>query len=203
MQQPPPPGTRAPPGIALPPPPNLGRQRKWLPAFAAFGLILVVVFGGYVTAGALSVRTGEPVRVAGAVRLFPVSGWQTAGRFTDPPGVRLTRGNANLDLWVLEGFGGSADDLARVYEDQALSAEADRLSASEPVGQASPGPGLTAVRFSYVGVFGRGESPVEGEVTAIVSSSGLGVVVDGWAAEGSLDRALGDIHQMIESLEIG
>lgn len=40
-------------------------------------------------------------------------------------------------------------------------------------------------------------------MTAIVSSSGTGVVVDGWAAGGSLDRALGDIHQMLESLEIG
>lgn len=147
-QQSSPPAPSSPASATPAPPAPAGSERRWFPTLAALGVILVIVFGGYVTVGALSIRTAEPVRIAGVVRLFPLSGWQVAGRFTAPPGARLTRGNADLDLWVLRGFGGSAAELANVYGDQALRSEAERLSTSEPVVQAPLGPGLEAVRFS-------------------------------------------------------
>jgi hypothetical protein len=177
--------------------------RPWLPVIWVLVVLVVVVFGGYLTAGALSVHTGRPLRVAGVVRIVPVSGWQPAGRLENPPGARLTRGNASLDVWVLESFGGSASGLAGVYERDALASEAERISASQPVATVSARARLSAVRFSYVGIIlGRGESPVEGEVTAIVSSSGVGVVIDGWAAQGQLRYSLDDVHRMIDSLEV-
>jgi len=53
------------------------------------------------------------------------------------------------------------------------------------------------VRFSYVGVTSDSSESIEGEVTVVMTSSG-GVVFDGWAPEGLLQYALGDVHTMID-----
>jgi hypothetical protein len=58
--------------------------------------------------------------------------------------------------------------------------------------------GLTGSRIAYVGVFGDVQTPVEGEITAVVSPTGTGVVFDAWAPSGQLRMALDDLHAMIE-----
>lgn len=176
-------------------------ERRWVPAFAVVALIFAVVFGGYVTSAALSKPVGPPVTVGEVVRISPLSGWELARRFDDPPGIELTRGSGNLDV-VAIGFDGDAASLLREFVSQVLEPGAERLSVSQQIQRVELRSGLTAVRIFYIGVFGRGQTPIEGEVTTVVSASGVGVVFDGWAPAGLLEHVGGDIHEMIETSEI-
>lgn len=176
-------------------------ERRWLPSLGVVAVILAVVFGGYVTAAALSTPAGPPVSVGGVVRVSPPSGWAPAARFDDPPGIRLTRGSGNLDVLALP-FSGTALDLSHEYVDLVLTPNAERLSVSRQVEEVRLRSGLAGIRVFYVGAFGRGQTPIEGEVTAVVSPSGVGIVFDGWAPGGLLQYVVDDIRLMIESAEI-
>ncbi len=182
----------------LPAPPV--RERTVLPVVVVALVLVAVVFGGYVTAGALSSTAGGPVDVAGFVRVRPPPGWEVAERFADPPGVRLTRASGNLDV-AAGSFAGSAEDLMREYVVGSLEPQAEQLSVSqvETVELAS---GLRGVRVSYVGTFHDVPVPIEGEVTAVVSDSGVGVIFDGWAPSGQLQSVSGDVRTMIETSEV-
>lgn len=176
-------------------------SRGLLPTVVVAAVLLVVVFGGYAVGGALSRPTGPPVEIAGVVRVQPLSGWEEAGRFTDPAGVRLTRGGANLDV-VAVAFDGSAEDLARWYVQRILEPEAERLSVSPQAEHVRLASGLEGARVAYVGLFGKALVPIEGEVTAVVSPSGTGVVFDAWGAEGVLRYVLEDVRAMIDDVEV-
>ena len=178
------------------------RRRRWLPLFALLAILVVVAFGGYVTAAALSVPTGPPVDVAGVVRVSPLSGWEVIGRGANPPGVRLTRGSGNLDVFVFGPAGGDATGLLRAFVSRVLEPDARQLSVSPRTESVVLRSGSSGVRVSYVGQFGKGATPIEGEVTAVVSPSGAGVVFDGWSPEGLLDFVLGDIDAMVDSAEV-
>lgn len=182
----------------LPAPPV--RERTVLPVVAVVLVLAVVVFGGYVTAGALSSRTGAAVDLAGLARVTPLSGWEPAGRSSDPSGVRLTRGSGTLDVFA-GSFADAADDLMREYVVESLERQAEQLSVSqvEAVELAS---GLRGVRVSYVGTFRDVPVPIEGEVTAVVSESGVGVIFDGWAPSGQLQSVRDDVRTMIETAEL-
>ena len=182
----------------LPVPPI--RERTVLPVVVVALVLVGVVFGGYVTAGALSSTAGGPVDVAGLVRVRPPAGWEIGERFSDPPVVRLTRGGGNLDV-AAGSFAGSAEALMREYVSGSLEPQAEQLSVSgvEAVRLAS---GLRAVRVSYVGTFRDVPVPIEGEVTAVVSDSGVGVIFDGWASSGQLQSVRGDVRTMIETAEV-
>src|SRR5438034_11722138 len=77
------------------------RRHPLLATLGVLGVMVVVVFGGYVVAGALSQPAGPPGTVAGVVRVSPLSGWEVAERSAEPPRVRLTRRSGDLDLMVL------------------------------------------------------------------------------------------------------
>jgi hypothetical protein len=178
------------------------REHLVLPVLAVIAVLAVVVLGGYVVGGALSTPAGPPVDVSGNVRVQPLSGWEVAGRFGEPtPGVRLTRGSGNLDV-VTVPFDGSPSDLANEYVTKVLEPEADRLSVSREVEQVELASGLQAVRFAYVGMFGKAQVPIEGDVTAVVSPSGTGVVFDGWAPQGMLQYAVDDVRTMVDGAAI-
>jgi hypothetical protein len=53
-----------------------------------------------------------------------------------------------------------------------------------------------------VGTFPGVPAPIEGQVTAIVSGSGVGVVFDGWSPSGLLQFALDDVEAMIDGAEV-
>jgi len=182
----------------LPSPPV--RERTVLPLVVVALVLLAVVFGGYVTEGALSSTTGGPVDVADLVLVRPTPGWQIAERFDDPPGVRLTRGSGNLDV-AAGSFAGSAGDLMGEYVVGSLESQAEQLSVSQ-VQTVELASGLRGVRVSYVGTFRDVPVPIEGEVTAVVSDSGVGVIFDGWAPSGQLQSARGDVRTMIETAEV-
>lgn len=173
------------------------RSRGVLPSLVVLAVLCFVVFGGYVVADALSRPAGPPVTVGGVLRLSPLSGWELARRLSNPPGVRLTRGIGNLDV-VTMPFVGSASGLAHEYVHGILGPQADRLSVGG-VETVRLGSGRIGVRFSYVGLFGKGQAAIEGQVTVVVGSSGVGAVFDGWAPQGVLQYVLDDIDAMIDA----
>lgn len=183
-------------------PPGRARGRvRLLPTLVVGAALALVVFGGYVTEGALAQPAGPAVSVGGAVRVRPLSGWVVAKRFEGPAGARLTRGVGNLDV-VATAFERSPLELAREYVGRFLDPQARQLSVSRMVERVRLRSGLTGVRFAYVGVFGRSQAAIEGEVTAVVSPSGVGAAFDTWAPEGLLQYVLDDARTMIEDAEI-
>jgi hypothetical protein len=185
-----------------PPVPPAPAKIRWLSTIVLAAVLGVVVFGGYVAAGALSQPAGPPVTVAGVVRVQPLSGWEVAGRFGSPPGARLSRGSGNLDFAALP-FNGSSLDLVREYVNQVLEPGARQLSVSKEAEPVTLRSGLTGVRIRYIGSFGRAQSSIEGEVTAIVSPQGVGAIFDAWSPEGLLQYVIDDIDTMIDRAEIG
>jgi hypothetical protein len=176
-------------------------RRDLAPLLGVAGVLVFVVLGGFVLGGLLSGTAGPPVTVADVVRVQPLSGWEPAGRFADPPGARLTRGSGSLDFLAIP-FEGGAADLANEYVAQVLEPNAERLSVSHEVEAVRLRSGLTGVRVRYVGTFGRSQVPVEGEVTAVVSPSGVGAVFDAWAPPGLLPYVLPDLRTMIDRAEV-
>lgn len=176
------------------------RRHPLLATFGVLGVMFVVVFGGYIVAGALSQPAGAPVTVAGIVRVSPLSGWEVAERSAEPPSVRLTRGSGNLDVVVFP-FSGTPEELAADYVEQVLRPQADRLEVSQSVQVVGVG-NRSGVRVAYIGVFRGVQFQIEGEVTAVVSSSGGGVVFDGWAPAGFLQYVTGDLDTMIDEAMI-
>jgi hypothetical protein len=180
--------------------PAAGRRRLW-PLGVTAVVLAVVVLGGYPLGDVLSRPAGPPVDVAGVVRVQPLTGWEVADRYEGPPGARLTRGSGSLDFVVLP-FSGSSEELASEYVGEVLEPQADRLSVSSRVEPVTVGPGLPGVRVAYVGTFGRSRSPIEGEVTAAVSPSGVGVVFDAWSPQGLLRYVADDMRAMIDRAEV-
>ena len=186
------------PTVAVPPPPL--RERRWLPPIVVSVVIAGVVFGGYAVAGSLSVPAGLPVTVGGVVRVFPLEGWEAAGTFTQPPGIRLAKGSGALDVAAVP-FPGDELELLRQYVEEVLEPDADQLSVSE-IGRVQLGGGRTGARAVYVGSFGDVQAPIEGQVTAVVTGSGDGVIFDGWAPSGLLQYVIDDIEAMVANAEI-
>jgi len=180
------------------------RSRGGWATLAVVGVIVVVVFGGYVVAAALSEPAGAPVDVAGVVGVHPLSGWALARRGTiaGVPFAQITRGSGNLLVAALPGRGGDAQRLADDYERIVLSKELSQLSVSKQLDAVRLRSGLEGLRFAYVGVVADTGASVEGEVTVVVAPSGDGVVFDGWAPAGSMSFVRSDIEATVEEAEV-
>ena len=181
--------------IPLPAPPL--RHRRWIPVVVLVAVMGGVVSGGYVTSDALGETTGGTVTVSASVRITPLAGWELAERFGDPPGIRLTSGSTSLDVATIP-FTGTDVDLLASYIDQVLEPDAEQFQVSEEVEPVRLTSGLTGTRIAYVGLFGDVQAPIEGEVTAVVSPSGAGVIFNGWAPAGQLQFEIDEIDEMIE-----
>jgi len=164
-------------------------------------VVIAIVTGGYVTADALGRVGGETVFVSPSVSITALPGWELAGRFGDPTGIRLSKGSSSLDVATIP-FTGSDIDLLRAYVDKLLEPDAEQFRVSETVERVTLDSGLPGVRIAYVGLFGDVQAPIEGEVTAVVSPSGTGVIFDGWAPSGQLQFAIDDVHTMVQGAEI-
>ena len=160
-----------------------------------------VVSGGYLTSDALGETSGGTVTVSASVRITPLPGWVLAERFGDPPGIRLTSGSTSLDVATIP-FTGTDVDLLASYVNEVLEPDAEQFQVSEEVEPIRLASGLTGTRIAYVGLFGDVQAPIEGEVTAVVSPSGAGVIFDGWAPAGQLQFEIDEIDEMIEHAEI-
>ena len=199
----------APPVLAAPTRPDTAGGRRpsrggWA-TLAVVATILVVVLGGYVVAAALSEPAGPPVGIGGVVGVRPLSGWVVADTttlsFERAPSVQLTRGNGNLIVSARGRFEGSPGSLAEEYR-TFLSDHFSQLSVSnrlEPIRLRS---GQSGVRFAYIGVFADTGTSVEGEVAVFVTSSGHGIVFNGWAPAGLLSFVRTDVRTMVSDAEV-
>lgn len=185
--------------VPLPAPPL--RQRRWVPVLVVAALLVGIVSGGYVTSDALGGVGGETVVVSSSVTVTALPGWELADRFEGPTGIRLTNGGASLDVASLP-FTGSSEALLAAYVENILEPGAEQFRVSETVGGVVLDSGQVGARITYVGLFGDVQAPIEGEVTAVVTPDGLGVIFDGWAPSGQLQFAIDDIHTMIRRAEI-
>ena len=183
----------------LPAPPL--RQRRWIPVIALAAVLAAVTSGGYLTSDALGEVRGGAVAVGTSVRVTPFPGWELAGRSTDPDRIRLTSGSTSLDVAAFP-FDGTDIDLLGWYVDNILEPDAEQFRVSEAVEPVRVASGLTGSRIAYVGLFGDVQAPIEGEVTAVVSPTGQGVILDGWAPAGQLQFEIDEIDAMIERAEI-
>ena len=183
----------------LPAPPL--RQRRWIPVIALTAVLAAVTSGGYLTSDALGEVRDGAVAVGTSVRVTPFPGWELAGRSTDPDRIRLTSGSTSLDVAAFP-FDGTDVDLLGWYVDNVLEPDAEQFRVSEEVEPVRLASGLTGSRIAYVGLFGDVQAPIEGEVTAVVSPTGQGVIFDGWAPAGQLQFEVDEIDAMIERAEI-
>ncbi|HET9250185.1 MAG TPA: hypothetical protein VFP13_09660 [Actinomycetota bacterium] len=183
----------------LPAPPL--RHRRWIPVAAIAVVLAAVTSGGYLTASALGEIRGGAVDVTATVRVTPLPGWELAGRSADPDRIRLTSGSTSLDVAAFP-FDGTDVELLRWYVENILEPDAEQFQVSEEVELVPLASGLTGSRIAYVGLFGDVQAPIEGEVTAVVSPSGEGVIFDGWAPAGQLQFEIDEIDEMIERAEI-
>jgi hypothetical protein len=185
--------------VPLPAPPL--RPRRWVPVLVLAAVMIGIVSGGYLTSDALGKAGGETVVVSPSVTVTALPGWELADRFTDPTGVRLSKGSASLDVASLP-FTGSSEGLLAAYVQNVLEPGAEQFRVSETVEGVVLDSGQFGARIAYVGLFGDVQAPIEGEVTAVVTPDGLGVIFDGWAPSGQLQYAIDDIHTMIQGAEI-
>ena len=159
-------------------------------------IVVVVVLGGYVAAGALADPSGAPHTVGGIVTIRPAPMWQLAGT-PGAAGARFTRGSGTLDVFTGPAPG-DVRALAQSYVEGSLDPHSSRLTVTPPTEwQAVSLGGLTGIRLGYVGVFDQSGVPIEGEVTAAVTTAGAGVVFDGWAPHGQLRFVLSDLRAMV------
>lgn len=177
------------------------RQRRWIPVIALAAVLAAVTSGGYLTSDALGEVRGGAVAVGTSVRVNPFPGWELAGRSTDPDRIRLTSGSTSLDVAAFP-FDGTDVDLLGRYVENILAPDAEQFRVSEAVEPVRLASGLTGSRIAYVGLFGDVQAPIEGEVTAVVSPTGQGVIFNGWAPAGQLQFEIDEIDTMIERAEI-
>ena len=185
--------------LALPAPPL--RRHRWIPVVVLAAVLAAVTSGGYLTSDALGEIQGGAVTVGTSVRVTPLPGWELADRSTDPDRIRLTSGSTSLDVAAFP-FDGTDVDLLGRYVDDVLEPDAEQFRVSEEVEPVRLASGLTGSRIAYVGLFGDVQAPIEGEVTAVVSPTGQGVIFDGWAPAGQLQFEIDEIDVMIERAEI-
>lgn len=206
-----PPSPAAPP----PPPPAFPKERTWLPLLGVIVVILVVGFGGFVVAGEPRQVVDDPdpdpmnrVEVITGVTIAPVEGWEVIERYRQPveggevDALRLSSGTASLD--VLAGtYDGRSEDLLALYVEQVLRPHAEQLQISDQLETFTTDQGHEGVRGFYQGTFPDVQAPIEGEVSAILTPEGLGLITDGWTNEGQLARAINATRAMTASLEVG
>ncbi len=185
--------------VPLPAPPL--RPRRWIPVLVLAAVMVGVVAGGYLLSDVVGQIRGEPVTVSASVQVTALPGWELAQRFGDPPGIRLTSGSTSLDVVTIP-FTGSDVELLSSYVNELLEPGAEQFRVSEEVQPVRLASGLTGARIAYVGLFGDVQASIEGQVTAVVSPSGVGVVFDGWAPAGQLQFEIDEIDQMIRHAEI-
>ena len=167
-------------------------------------MLVVVAVLLFVAGGADAIAhaiAGPPIQIAG-VTVHPQAGWKVQRRGDDGSlhRVVLARGSGALDVTVIDAYPGTADGLARRYEDSALAGQLDQLSVGDPEAGALDD-GTPTVRYGYIGITDDGVA-VEGVVTTAVGPEGTGVVFDGYAPKGGLASVVGGLASMIDQTEV-
>ena len=141
----------------------------------------------------------RPVDIGLGARVYALPGWQQLEAGGALQGVRLQKGSVVVDFRVTQ-FTGDQVALLTAYVDQILKPDAQQLNVNGVT--VVPVNGKNAARATYLGLFNGVTGAVEGELTTLVSAGGTGVIVDAWGAQGSLTPALGEVHAMVNTLEV-
>lgn len=180
-------------------------ERSVRPTLVVAIIIAALFYGTRILNEALPVAASEvPVSASGSVvigqgaTITPVAGW-SASAHEGGDAIRLEKGIVVVDLFV-ESFGSSVVELAAAYRDEVLATDATQFTATQ-IEPFTASNGTRGARFRYQGLFTGVDVAIEGEV-AVLLDDGLGVVADAWTRQGDLDEALGEIHGMIESIEL-
>lgn len=168
-------------------------------------IIAALFYGTQILNEALPAAASEvPVSASGSVSIgdgsviTPLDGW-VASPHDKGDGVRLEKGTVVVDLYP-ETFGADAAELAAGYRDQVLATDTTQFT-STPIQVFTSSNGTPGARFRYQGVFTGVDVAIEGEVT-VLFANGPGVVADAWTRQGDLDGALGEIHDMLQSIVV-
>ncbi|HET7181801.1 MAG TPA: hypothetical protein VFI15_06170 [Candidatus Limnocylindrales bacterium] len=196
----------APPAAAAPAPRRSFVDPASIRPTAIIAIVIAALFyGTQILNEALPAAASEvPVSAAGTVAIgdgpviTPIDGW-VASPHDSREGIRLEKGIVVVDLFS-ETFGEDAADLAAAYRDEVLASDTTQFTAT-PIQAFTSSSGTPGARFRYQGVFTGVDVAIEGEVT-VLFDDGLGVVADAWTRQGDLDEALGEIHDMLQSIEL-
>jgi hypothetical protein len=146
----------------------------------------------------VAVTAGGAIEIGEGAVITPFADWAaTAHENTD--GVRLEKGIVVIDLFA-STFASSAGELADAYRTEVLEADTTQFTATRAEIVTITN-GTTGVRFRYQGLFTGVDVAIEGEVT-VLYDAGVGVVADAWTRQGDLDAGLGEIHDMLETIEV-
>ena len=189
--------------------PPAERPARWLPLLGLLAVMAFVTVGGFFFSGsptqtafpggAGEVETGPSIEVSQGVTIEPAEGWTSAGAVGDPPGVVLEGGNGRLLVGVPGGTG-TAEELVSFYATNYLEPQASQLSVGELETRSFPA-GIS-VSAAYVGVFEGVDVAIEGEIIAIIAPSGTGVVLDGWAPQGTYGPVADQVAAMAGSVVV-
>jgi hypothetical protein len=149
-----------------------------------------------IPANAGSDVAGQPVAIGQIASIVPLSGWIASPG--DDGSVRLEKGYVALDLFP-SAFSGAPGALANAYVEEVLRPAATQLTVSEP--QVAIGEAGSAARLTYSGIFVGANGTIEGEVTVFVAAGGA-VVGDAWAPQNQLAPLVGEVHDMLGTLEV-
>jgi hypothetical protein len=166
-------------------------------------VLFLLGFGGYGVDVPLADLTAGPVTVGGDVRIVPLSGWRVARR-TAGKGrgvISLTRGGGNLRI-VTGPFGGDPKELATAYLREFVEPHASHLDVSSTLEPVRLDSGLMGVRVAYLMSSTVSATPLEGQITAVVSPRGRGAVFDAWAPKALFPFETGDVDHMISTAEV-
>jgi len=169
---------------------------------AVLGFLLALVLGTGLFAVLPGASAGTPVDVAPGLRVQPLAGWTVAEQ-TEGGGM-LSRGAANLHILTESGVAaGQTDQLIVAYlSGLKQGAKGGDIPTDEPQDVTLPN-GLKARRVHFQAQFDDGPAvTVQGEITAVISNSGLGIVFDGFSSPDIQPYSEGDVHQMIDKAVI-
>ena len=167
-----------------------------------FAFLIALVFGSALLTALPGAEAGPAVEVTQGLRVQPLSGWKEAERADGE--ILFTRGSGNLH--VATETGASAGDEDRLITDYlsglATAAKGGDIGVTDSETVTLPN-GLRARRLHYQGQFSNGSAvTIQGEVTAVVSASGLGVVFNGFSSPDLQPYIEDDVHDMIEKAVI-
>jgi hypothetical protein len=164
-----------------------------------------VTWGGFVFGGGAAAQLGgegepgAPIEVLQGVTVTPAAGWSFYQSTQDPPGSFL-QGNGGF-LFVTASQGGT-DPPEAMLDAYLASLGATTQAASFTRGPTesftiTAGPGADA---TYSGIFDG--SPLEGVAYSVLTPSGLGITLDGYAPEGRYFPGLVEqVADMVGSLQ--
>jgi hypothetical protein len=177
------------------------QPKGWLATLGVLALMLGIVGAGFFAAAALSSVPDKPITVANGVQVIIPPQWEYVGRSNDGKTIELTRGNATVDITVIE----DSDETTALEHVRADWAKIPTVSMGDiaPVADLRTD-GKPAARFAYSGTFpGEGlPGAVEGEVTAVRGSNSVAVAFDAWASQGGFANAGAAIAAIIREATI-